>query len=312
MKYTHCVFLYLLLSGTLFAQRHQSADPFVYSNVARNQYNTPISNRAIVVEVSILKTSATGSVIYSERHSTTTSFFGEYDITLGEGEMKKGRFENINWTNETFYLGIAIDTAEGTNFVALGTPQLLHAPDILYDKATGEVKAGKARKGFEHYLGEQFGGGIIYSLWKDAAGKEHGLIVALNDQSDSVPWSNIDTTAIGLNSQSVWNGPLNTSEITRQPGYKSGAALVCQNYTAGGFNDWYLPSISEFNLLYCNRNKIKKALDMAGKPMGHYNYWSSTEYAAGSAWVFATNAGPVNNYIFSKYSMFNVRAIRAF
>ena len=91
MKYTFCIFLFLL-SGAIFAQRH-IAEPLVYSNVARNQDHTPICNRPIAIQVSILKASATGPVVYREKHIASTSFFGEFNITLGDGEMKMGRFE---------------------------------------------------------------------------------------------------------------------------------------------------------------------------------------------------------------------------
>ena len=44
--------------------------------------------------------------------------------------------------------------------------------------------------GFNHYIGEAFGGGVIFHLWKDAGGDEHGLIVATTDTSSSAAWSN--------------------------------------------------------------------------------------------------------------------------
>ena len=34
---------------------------------------------------------------------------------------------------------------------------------------------------FTHYIGEQFGGGVIFNLWKDAQGNEHGSIVDIVD-----------------------------------------------------------------------------------------------------------------------------------
>jgi len=52
--------------------------------------------------------------------------------------------------------------------------------------ATGVTGAtGATGAGYTHYLGEIFGGGIIYYLWKDAANVEHGLIASLDDLTSS-------------------------------------------------------------------------------------------------------------------------------
>jgi hypothetical protein len=40
---------------------------------------------------------------------------------------------------------------------------------------------------FKHYIGEEFGGGVIFHLWKDSKGIEHGLIVDLNDLGEEIP-----------------------------------------------------------------------------------------------------------------------------
>jgi hypothetical protein len=187
---------------------------------------------------------------------------------------------------------------------------------------TGATGPTGATGGFSYYLGEVYGGGVIYYLYKDSIGQDHGLIVALNDQATFQPWSNVANTAVGSSAQSLWNGSANTTAIIAQVGHTSSAALTCKNYTGGGFTDWYLPAIDELHLLYINRYIINKTLYNVGSQLGWVNYWSSTEYNSGNAADLNINTG-TSEYagvggigIWVKSSSGNnfnyVRAIRAF
>ena len=60
-------------------------------------------------------------------------------------------------------------------------------------EVTGDGTSGdpyiinNSQAGFEHYIGEIFGGGIIYYLWKDLQGIEHGLIINPNPLTNPNP-----------------------------------------------------------------------------------------------------------------------------
>jgi len=56
------------------------------------------------------------------------------------------------------------------------------------------------------------------------------------------------------------------------------AASLCENYTGGGYTDWYLPSLIELRLIY--RNLFIAGMGSFG---GDY-YWSSTEHSDIRAW----------------------------
>jgi len=290
-----------------------SGQPFTYFNVARNPQNIPVTKKTVGVQLTILKSSPTGTILYQETHSTPTNFFGEFLVTIGSGNAQVGSFDHIKWADDNYYLKVGLDIKGGSVFTVMMPTQLLHIPYALYVKSGGIPNGGEARAGFKHYVGEVYGGGVVFDTWKDDKGTEHGLVVALNDQSDSIFWSNKDTLAIGPAAQSVWNGAANVSAVITQRGHSLSAALLCKNYAGGGFHDWYLPSVSELNLLFDNRDKIKKALGKAsGHLLGQYIYWTSTELSASNAFVFATYGGPTNNWVFSKYSPLHIRAIRSF
>ena len=82
------------------------------------------------------------------------------------------------------------------------------------------------------------------------------------------------------------------------------AAQICTNLNFDGFNDWFLPSREELDLMYKNL-KVKN--------MGGFSssiYWSSSQYNINYSWIQIFTYGP--RYENNKRTMNSVRAIRAF
>ena len=70
----------------------------------------------------------------------------------------------------------------------------------------------------------------------------------------------------------------NTESIVKKLGAGTYAAKACSDYTYNGYDDWFLPSKDELNLMYTNLHK---------KGIGNfknYSYWSSSEGSARTAW----------------------------
>jgi len=310
---------YILLSTQLIAQTPPNA--FNYSAVARNAAGQPIATTTIGIQITILKTSPTGASQYSENHFVNTDAYGLFNLVIGAGAVQSGSMATIDWSNDNYYLKVGMDATGSTNFLTMGTTQLLSVPYALYAKSAGTVSGGGTGGNFTHYIGEEFGGGVIFHLWKDAQGMEHGLIVDKTDLSTSQVWSNIDTTLIGASAQSDRDGLGNSNAIFGQSGHISSAAALCLNSSNGGYNDWYLPAIDELERLYYNRIEVNQTLsniagavelkrrDIAGNRI---YYWSSTEYANYGAWFFDFNGGTAIYGDNFKYYTNYVRAVRAF
>jgi hypothetical protein len=154
-----------------------------------------------------------------------------------------------------------------------------------------------------HYIGESYGGGIIF--WLDESG-EHGLIASTADQSSGIRWHNgveIDYIYIGAQANSIGGGFFNTKKIIKTQGYGDYAATLCYNYTGGGYDDWYLPSIYELYLMYEN-------LHLRGLGNFSNHYWSSTELSSTNAWrLNFDNGSRWNDDI---WGIGPIRAIRMF
>jgi hypothetical protein len=303
-------FCFLLLSLVVKAQTPPNA--FNYSAVARNAAGQPIATSTIGIQISILKTSPTGASQYSENHFVNTDAYGLFNLVIGTGAVQSGAMATIDWSNDNYYLKVGMDANGGTNFLTMGTTQLLSVPYALYAKSAGSVSGGGSGGNFSHYIGEEFGGGVIFHLWKDAQGVEHGLIVDKTDLSTAQAWSNIDTISIGPAAQSSWDGLSNSNAIVAQAGHTNSAAALCLNSTNGGQSDWYLPSIDELSLLWHNRFNVNKYLSTIGGATLLTNtayYWSSTELGTFEALYFVFFGSPYNT---NKVSSYYVRAVRAF
>jgi hypothetical protein len=180
-------------------------------------------------------------------------------------------------------------------------------------KISNDTISSTYNNGYKHYLGEEFGGGIIFQLWKDNNGTEHGLIVAKKDQSVAQEWSNVNITLIGTNAQSTWDGEGNTAAIIAQSGHINSAAKLCDDYSASGFTDWYLPSIDELKTLYQNRFHVNRASAyvLGLNQIGNETYLSSTEYSTSIVWALNLGYGtPESNR--TKSEKLFVRSIRNF
>jgi hypothetical protein len=304
----------ILLTASMFAQ---APEKMSYQSVIRGANNSLVVNQSVRLRISILQGSITGSAVYSEQHQTTTNSNGLVSISIGAGTSQTGSFSAINWENGPYFVKMEADPTGGTNYTVSGTSQLLSVPYALHAKtAESLVGGGSGGGGFTHYIGEEFGGGVIFHLWKDNAGVEHGLIVDKTDLSTAQVWSNIDQTLIGPSAQSSWDGLSNSNAIVTQAGHTNSAAALCLNSTNGGQSDWYLPSIDELSLLWHSRFNVNKSLSTIGGATVLSNttyYWSSTERPLSYAWYFGFDSGSAYNYDGANKSGANyVRAVRAF
>ena len=280
--------------------------------MARNAAGQPIATTTIGIQITILKTSPTGASQYSENHFVNTDAFGLFNLVIGAGAVQSGSMATIDWSIDNYYLKVGMDAAGGTNFLIMGTTQLLSVPYAMYAKSAGSLSGGGSGGGFTHYIGEEFGGGVVFHLWKDALGVQHGLIIDKTDLSTAQVWSNIDATLIGPSAQSSWDGLSNSNAIVGQAGHTSSASALCLNSTNGAQSDWYLPSVQELNMLWNNYYTVARSLTQisGATQLQPEFYWSSTESDNYDAWS-QTFASGGQGYDY-KYDSNYVRAIRAF
>ncbi|NCU77559.1 MAG: hypothetical protein EBV59_11635, partial [Synechococcaceae bacterium WB7_1C_051] len=126
--------LFLTFSFGLLAQAPEGIN---YQAVIRKTDGTLVTNSLVAIRVQIKQNSATGTVVYAERQSVTTSNFGMVNMVIGQGTVILGTFPSINWSTGNYWVSLGVDFANGTNYVDYGSQRLMSAPYALYAKSAG-------------------------------------------------------------------------------------------------------------------------------------------------------------------------------
>lgn len=176
--------------------------------------------------------------------------------------------------------------------------QLVAGANITIVGNTISATSGGSSNKF--YLGQDTLGGIVFYIYLDQNGNQHGLIVSKTETT--AQWQSAGTTTGATRS---WDGVYNMALITNSP---------AKTWVTGLGAGWYLPSIDELSILCHNRFHANKALNAAGATLLSNNapYWSSTEYEydATNAFGFSLYNGSTSNN--NKTNTYSVRAVRAF
>lgn len=135
MKKSFIVFLFLTVVGFLFGQ---SLEGFNYQAVIRNSDGSILANRVIGARISILQGSTNGTSLCTEAFNETTNDYGLVNLKIGSSN--KQSFEDIDWSNGSYFLKIDIDLNGGTDYKTMGTSQLLSVPFALYAKKSGNIE----------------------------------------------------------------------------------------------------------------------------------------------------------------------------
>ncbi len=152
MKRLSLTFFFLgILIPVLWAQ---SPNGFSYQAVIRDTVGNPIENKTVSLRISILQGTSTGTEIYKETHISTTNKFGLVTIVVGGGSVVLGNFSSIDWGNVSCFIKTELDTAGGSNYVFMGTSQLLSVPYSL--NARNGVPSGQNPGDMLYWNGSQW------------------------------------------------------------------------------------------------------------------------------------------------------------
>ena len=178
----------------------------------------------------------------------------------------------------------------------------------LYNTCTFQLANTPAAD--SNLIGKNYAGGRIF--WLDATGK-HGLVAATIDQSaKGIAWNPGVAIVTNANAEGIYAGQANTEKIISVQGKTAQyAAKLCRDFSTTVntvvYNDWYLPSRDELNLLFRQRTIIGGFNTTSGI------YWSSTETTTkpgAKAWEQEFKFG--SQHEDDKYLPDQVRCIRKF
>lgn len=210
MKKTILSLITLFITLTTFAQ---SPELINYQAIIRNSEGNLVTESPIGMQISILQSSATGTAVYTETHTTTTNTNGLVTVMIGGGTSSDD-FATIDWGNGTYFIKTETDVTGGTNYTITGTSQLLSVPYALYAK--NGSKFTDAADGLEYD-----GGNITLT--------QPGATIKLTSPDGTV-------YELGIND----NGQLSV------PTSNTSSSTPTSLYLYGSFNNWDASTALEF------------------------------------------------------------------
>ena len=195
--------LLLLVVVTITVNAQTPPEAFNYSAVARDANSNPIANSTIGIQISIKVGSPLGATVYQENHFVNTDDFGLFNLIVGGGSIISGTIADIDWSLDDYYLQVGMDANGGTNFLNMGSTQLLSVPYALYAKTAGSVNGNTGFSG---------------------------------DYNDLTNAPTLSTVATSGDYNDLINTPTNVSEFNNDAGYVTQADLATVA-TTGDYND---------------------------------------------------------------------------
>ena len=114
----------------------QAPQGIPYQAVARNNAGNLIKNQPISLRFSIHDGSTGGTVVYSETHSVTTDALGLFSVNIGGG-TSSSTLADVSWGSGAKFTQVELDVTGGSNFVDMGTTQMMSVPYALYAASGG-------------------------------------------------------------------------------------------------------------------------------------------------------------------------------
>ena len=162
-------------------------------------------------------------------------------------------------------------------------------------------------------IGMEAYGGVVFHLDRT---RRHGLVVStenIGNRSAKYEWGCSGARVVGANGTKLGTGLSNTASIAGSCTEQMNAAQACLNYNKDGYDDWYLPSLEELELIseyFGEGSEFSELVDF-----DRANYFSSSQlndkkYQGNYAWTVNLIEGYSTFSL--KSSNHKVRAIRSF
>ena len=129
----------LFVSFSILAQ---SPKQISYQAVIRDANNELLQNKALGVQISILKNSIEGDAIYIETHTIVTNDNGLLTLSMGAGAIVSGDFQGLDWASGSHFIKIEVDPNGGTNYTITHSSQLLSVPYALHANTADSLLGG--------------------------------------------------------------------------------------------------------------------------------------------------------------------------
>jgi len=136
MKQSLLVFFIGVFFLSSFSVFSQGPSKINFQAILRNTSGEIVSSKTVGVRMSIKSGTINYSSLYVETHSKTTDVSGLINIQLGTGSVISGIFGDIEWGSGSHFIQLEVDFNGGSNYVVIGTQELISVPYALYANKT--------------------------------------------------------------------------------------------------------------------------------------------------------------------------------
>jgi UDP-3-O-[3-hydroxymyristoyl] glucosamine N-acyltransferase len=135
------IIMLLLCSFTTMAQVVPSG--MKYQAVARNLQGEVLADQEIALQIALVSSDRSIELQYLEEHHVVTNKLGLFTLTIGEGQVIKGSFDQIPWSTEQVWVELSIDERGGNDFVLIHSSRLLAVPYAFHSATAGKISNNK-------------------------------------------------------------------------------------------------------------------------------------------------------------------------
>ena len=194
------IIAFLAISFSAFSQAPNLLN---YQGVARNNVGNPLPNQTMKLRLSIRNLLPSGAVVYSEIRQITTNMGGLFSVKIGSvGAISTiGTMAGINWVEGDKFLQVELDPASNSNYLDIGTVQLVSVPYALAAGNAATVKTNANLTGVVTSVGNQTSitNGAITSDMIESLNKSKVGLDLVNNTSDAAkPISTATQAALDL------------------------------------------------------------------------------------------------------------------
>jgi hypothetical protein len=129
----------IVLCGNLTEVRAQSLPTRInYQAVARDNAGNVMTSKPVRLKLEV--TDSAGKVVhYAESHAATTNAQGLINVQIGGGTLISGSYATIPWSSGRKFLRTSMDASGGTNYLLLGSSELLAVNSVHDDPPFWDV-----------------------------------------------------------------------------------------------------------------------------------------------------------------------------
>ena len=287
----------------------QAPQGFTYQGVATDNNGFELQNQTISIQASILSSSATGTTVWQETHNTTTDTFGLFNVVIGEGTStnngSSATFQEIDWGAAAHFMKVEIDVNGGSNYVHVGTSQMMSVPYALYAENVHNLNMDSILGAVYDSINTSFSSGAMsVSVFGDTLTMNgQSIIVPGISFSNAAPSFGTVTDIDGNTYQTVIHGNIEImAENLKTESFNNGDPIPEICYCGTNINSMCsTPGWTFYDCQYSNLSygRLYNGYTVADTRNACPTGWS---IASGNDWIqlldlFVTNYHPASGYV---------------